>query len=466
MAKKNARRSGRDSLGKYFGTDGFRGCANVTLTAEQAFCVGRFLGWYYTQEKRGERAKIVIGKDTRRSSYMFEYALAAGITCSGADAYLLHVTTTPSVSYIARTEQFDCGVMISASHNPYTDNGIKIVNGEGEKADDRVLSLIEEALDGGETLPRATGDAIGRTVDYVAGRNRYMAYLLSLSSCSFRGYRVGLDCANGSAWAISKAVFDALGAQVYITGAEPNGTNVNLGCGSTHLEKLKELVLREKLDVGFAFDGDADRCLCVDERGKEVDGDGILYLCAKYLRSRGELGEGGVVATVMSNYGLTLSLRREEISCTLTQVGDRFVYEEMRRRSSLLGGEQSGHVIFRKYAATGDGILTAVKVMEAMAESKSPLSIMTEGLYRLPQIHKNVAVADKTSVLQDERVKAAIFHAEKSLGAEGRLLVRASGTEPLVRILAESAEKEVCAQAVEEVARALCAAGGKVTCAE
>ena len=258
MAKKNARRSGRDSLGKYFGTDGFRGCANVTLTAEQAFCVGRFLGWYYTQEKRGERAKIVIGKDTRRSSYMFEYALAAGITCSGADAYLLHVTTTPSVSYIARTEQFDCGVMISASHNPYTDNGIKIVNGEGEKADDRVLSLIEEALDGGETLPRATGDAIGRTVDYVAGRNRYMAYLLSLSSCSFRGYRVGLDCANGSAWAISKAVFDALGAQVYITGAEPNGTNVNLGCGSTHLEKLKELVLREKLDVGFAFDGDAE----------------------------------------------------------------------------------------------------------------------------------------------------------------------------------------------------------------
>lgn len=442
-------------MGKYFGTDGFRGCANVTLTAEQAFRVGRFLGHYYTQEKKGERARIVIGKDTRRSSYMFEYALAAGITCSGADAYLLHVTTTPSVSYIARTEQFDCGVMISASHNPYQDNGIKIVNGEGEKADDKVLSHIEEYLDGETTLPRATGEKIGRTVDYVAGRNRYMAYLLSLSSRSFRGYKVGLDCANGSAWAISKAVFDALGAQVTVCGAQPNGTNVNLGCGSTHLEGLKELVLREKLDVGFAFDGDADRCLCVDEKGEEVDGDGILYLCAKYLRARGELGSGGVVATVMSNYGLTLSLRREDIPCTLTKVGDRYVYEEMTKCASLLGGEQSGHIIFRKYATTGDGILTAVKVMEAMAESKTPLSIMTEGLYRLPQLQKNVTVADKAAALDDERVKAAIFQAEKSLGSEGRLVVRASGTEPLVRILAESEERDVCQKAVNEVEAAL-----------
>lgn len=448
-----------EALGKYFGTDGFRGTANVTLTAEQAFRVGRFLGYYYTQEKRGGRAKIVIGKDTRRSSYMFEYALAAGITCSGADAYLLHVTTTPSVSYLARTERFDCGVMISASHNPYEDNGIKIVNGEGEKTDDNLLALIEDYLDGDGTLPRATGDQIGCTVDYVAGRNRYMAYLMSLCSRSFRGYRIGLDCANGSAWAISKAVFDALGAQVFITGAEPNGTNVNLGCGSTHLERLKELVVREKLDAGFAFDGDADRCLCVNEKGEEVDGDAIMYLCAVYLRSRGELGEGGVVATVMSNYGLTLSLRREDIPCALTKVGDRYVYEEMVKRSALLGGEQSGHIIFRKYATTGDGILTAIKVMEAMAERKSPLSLMTERLYRLPQIQKNVKVADKRIALEDERVKAAIFHAEKSLGAAGRLVVRASGTEPLVRILAESEEREVCARAVEEVANALSSAG-------
>ncbi|MGN0823190.1 MAG: phosphoglucosamine mutase, partial [Candidatus Gallimonas sp.] len=392
----------------------------------------------------------------------FEYALAAGITCSGADAYLLHVTTTPSVSYAVRTERFDCGVMISASHNPYEDNGVKVIGANGEKADDALLDRVETYLDGDGTLPRAVGEKIGRTVDYVSGRNRYMAYLLSLPVCSFRGYRVGLDCANGSAWTISKSVFDALGAQTYVVGAEPNGINVNAACGSTHPERLRELVLRERLDVGFAFDGDADRCICIDERGRTVDGDGILYACASYLRDRGELGEAGVVATVMSNYGLALSLRRSGIDCTLTKVGDRFVYEEMVRRNAMLGGEQSGHVIFRKYATTGDGILTAVKTLEVMAERKSPLSLLTEGLKLLPHEQRNVRLRDRAAALADDRVLRTVSEWEKKLAPNGRFLMRKSGTEPLVRLLAEGEDEAACRAAIEEVERALLIAGGEV----
>lgn len=451
-------------MGKYFGTDGFRGRANETLTVGHALKVGRYLGYAFSQEK-GERARIVIGKDTRRSSYMFEYALAAGITASGADAYLLHVTTTPSVAYVARTEAFDCGVIISASHNPYEDNGIKIVNANGEKAEECLLDQVENYLDGKEEIPLAIGSAIGRTVDYVAGRNRYLAYLLSLPRTSFRGLRVGLDCANGGAWAISKAVFDALGAKVFLIGAEPDGTNINRGCGSTSIGALQTLVNERELDVGFAFDGDADRCLCVNEKGEVADGDAILYVCAKYLRDRGELEGDGVAVTELSNSGLVQSLAREGISCFRTQVGDRFVYEEMTKRGLSLGGEQSGHIIFRKYATTGDGILTAVKTAEILAERKCPLSCLTEGLIRFPQAFYSVRVREKQAILRNGNVCAAKARAEALLGEGGRLSLRASGTEPVIRIFAEGAREENCRVAVKIVERAVRSAEGEV-CAE
>ncbi len=432
-------------MGNYFGTDGFRGRANETLTAAHAFKVGRILGCEFGKE--GKRARIVIGKDTRRSSYMLEYALAAGVTASGADAYLLHVTTTPSVSYVVKSEGFDCGVMISASHNSYEDNGLKLISRFGEKMDDEVLHRIERYLDGEFALPLATGSAIGRTVDFIAGRNRYLGYLLSLPHTSFRGMRVGLDCANGSAWAISKAVFDALGADVTLTGAEPDGVNINFECGSTHPERLQALVKEKKLDVGFAFDGDADRCICVNERGEIVDGDGILYLAAKRMKAKGELEKYGVAVTVMSNSGLIKSLAQEGIVCAVTPVGDRFVYEEMIAKGYALGGEQSGHIIFRKYASTGDGLVTSLMVMEALLETKCPLSVLTEGLALFPQKIASVKVKDK-SVIGSKRVREAAAEAEKLLGG-GRLLLRPSGTEPVVRILAEGERTEEAVKLVE-----------------
>ena len=442
-------------MGKYFGTDGFRGRANESLTAVQAFRVGRFLGRYFSRGNSG-RARIVVGKDTRLSSYMFEYALTAGATASGADVYLLHVTTTPSVSFVTRTDGFDCGVMISASHNSYLDNGIKLIGSAGEKMEQRVLDLAEEYLDGGN-LPLATGEDIGRTIDYVAGRNRYLAYLLSLPRSSFRGLRVGLDCANGSAWAISKAVFDALGAQVFAVNAEPNGTNINAGCGSTDPSALQALVREKTLDLGFAFDGDADRCICVDEKGDVVDGDGILYVCAKDLHARGELDGDGIVATVMSNSGLVRSLLEEGISVRFTDVGDKNVYEEMTNNGFLLGGEQSGHIIFRKYSTTGDGILTALKVSETVLESKCPLSCLTRGLRRYAQKSASVRVRDKRLAVGSEAVKTARREAENLL-AGGRVLLRASGTEPVVRILAEGDDTVLCDEAIARVEKAVRAA--------
>ncbi|MDE6273649.1 MAG: phosphoglucosamine mutase [Clostridiales bacterium] len=448
-------------MGKYFGTDGFRGKANETLTALQAFRVGRFLGHYYSERREEGRARIVVGKDTRRSSYMLEYALAAGMTASGADAYLLHVTTTPSVSYVARTDGFDCGVMISASHNPYEDNGIKLLGSGGEKLDDKILAEIEEYLDGTYEPPYATGARIGRTVDYVFGRNRYIGYLISLSRVSFQGVRVGLDCANGSAWTIAKSVFDSLGASVTLIGAQPNGTNVNLGCGSTHIERLQQLVVEEGLDVGFAFDGDADRCIAVDEKGNVVDGDGIIFLMANYLKGRGEL-DGGVVATVVSNLALPDALKERGIECTLTQVGDKYVYDEMIRSGSFLGGEQSGHIIFRKHAATGDGILTAVKVMEAIVESECKLSKLTEGFKPYPQALKNVVVRQKEAILKSRTFLSALERTEGHLKGNGRVLVRPSGTESLVRILIECRDKALAEKAAEELAWAVLAADGEV----
>ena len=443
-------------MGKYFGTDGFRGEANVTLTVEHAFQVGRFLGWYYgdlRQKKAMEGpARIVIGKDTRRSGYMFEYALAGGITASGAEACLLHVTTTPSVAYVARTDDFDCGIMISASHNPYYDNGIKLFNGAGEKMDPRIIALVEDYLDGKlEPIPLATGRDIGRTVDYVAGRNRYIGYLISLGLYSFKGVKVGLDCANGSTWNMAKSVFDALGARTYVINAEPDGCNINENAGSTHIEGLQKFVVENGLDVGFAFDGDGDRCLCVDEKGNVLTGDHILYIYGKHMKEQGKLLKNMVVTTVMSNFGLYKAFDRLGINYAKTAVGDKYVYEYMMNHGCRLGGEQSGHIIFSKYASTGDGILTSLKMMEVMMAKKKTMSQLCEDLVIYPQILKNVKVKDKAAAQNDPDVRMAVAEVAELLGDSGRILVRESGTEPLVRVMVEAESEEKCREYVDRV---------------
>lgn len=436
-------------MGKYFGTDGFRGEANRKLTVEHAFKVGRLLGWYYGQEYK---ARIVIGKDTRRSSYMFEYALAAGLTASGADAYLLHVTTTPSVSFVVRTEDFDCGIMISASHNPYYDNGIKVINGRGEKLEEETIEKIESYLDGemGE-IPFAKRDAIGRTVDYAAGRNRYIGYLISLATRSFKNMRVGLDCANGSASAIAKNVFDALGAETHVINNTPDGLNINTNCGSTHIEGLQKYVVENHLDVGFAYDGDADRCLAVDSEGKLVDGDKILYVCGKYMKEQGTLVNNTVVTTVMSNFGLYKAFEREGISYEKTAVGDKYVYENMSQNGHCLGGEQSGHIIFSKHATTGDGILTSLKLMEVILEKKETLAKLADEVQIYPQVLKNVRVKDKEAAQADRDVQAEVQKVSDALGDTGRILVRPSGTEPLIRVMVEAPTDEICGKYVAQV---------------
>ncbi len=445
-------------MGKYFGTDGFRGEANVNLTADHAYKIGRFLGWYYGKIKKesgiDEPARIIIGKDTRRSSYMFEYTLVGGLVASGADAYLLHVTTTPCVSYITKVDEFDCGIMISASHNPYYDNGIKLINSKGEKMDESVTDIIEAYLDGEfelSELPFAKKDSIGKTVDYVSGRNRYIGYLISLGLYSFKGIRVGLDCANGSSWNIAKSVFDALGAKTYVINAEPDGTNINRDAGSTHIEGLQALVKEKGLDVGFAFDGDADRCLCVDEKGNLVDGDGILYIFGKYMTEKGFFTNSTVVTTVMSNFGLYKAFDKLGISYAKTDVGDRFVYEYMSKNGCKLGGEQSGHIIFAKYATTGDGILTSLKMMEVMLAKKKKFSELLEGFTAYPQLLVNVRVADKPTVRNDGDVIASIKEVEKKLGTNGRILVRESGTEPVIRVMVEAESHEVCKECAYKV---------------
>ena len=450
-------------MGKYFGTDGFRGEANVNLTADHAFRVGRFLGWYYTQLKRRSGgdgpAKIVIGKDTRRSSYMFEYSLVGGLVSSGADAYLLHVTTTPSVAYVCRTEDFDCGIMISASHNPYYDNGIKLINSFGEKMDEGTIAMVEAYLDGHleafgrtwEELPMAKRDQIGRTVDYVAGRNRYIGYLISLGMYSFKGVKVGLDCANGSSWNIAKLVFDALGAKTYVINNEPDGYNINTNAGSTHIENLQKFVLDNGLDVGFAYDGDADRCLCVDEKGNVITGDHILYIYGRYMKERGKLLGNTVVTTVMSNFGLYKAFDDLGIDYAKTKVGDKYVYEYMMENGCRLGGEQSGHIIFSKYASTGDGILTSLKMMEVMMAKKKTLNQLCEGLSIYPQVLKNVRVADKAAAQADADVQAAVNEIAAKLGDTGRILVRESGTEPLIRVMVEAPTQEICQEYVDFV---------------
>ena len=440
-------------MGKYFGTDGFRGKAGRDLTVEHAFNIGRFTGWYYG---RTQKAKVVIGKDTRRSSYMFENALCAGLTASGADAYLLHVTTTPSVSYMARVDDFDCGIMISASHNPYDDNGIKMVNSQGEKMDAEFLLEIEKYLDGGyEELPFATDDKIGCTIDYSAGRNRYIGYLLALSTHSYKGMKVGLDCSNGATWQIAKSVFDALGADTYVINNKPDGLNINMGCGSTHIEILQKYVVDNKLDVGFAFDGDADRCLAVDEKGNVVTGDHIMYLCAKHMKDNERLDTNTVVTTVMSNFGLYKALEAAGINYEKTAVGDKYVWENMRQYNHLIGGEQSGHIIFKKYATTGDGMITAIKVMQVMLDRKSPLSELTAPVQFYPQLLKNVIVDDKDGTLADEAVKAAVTEQETILGDSGRVLLRKSGTEPVLRVMAEATTDAQCEKSVDAIIDAM-----------
>ena len=450
-------------MGKYFGTDGFRGEANCNLTADHAFKVGRFLGWYYTQLKRRSgsdgSARIVIGKDTRRSSYMFEYSLVGGLVASGADAYLLHVTTTPSVAYIARVDDFDCGIMISASHNPYYDNGIKLINNFGEKMDESVISLVEAYLDGNleafgrkwEELPLAKRDQIGRTVDHVAGRNRYIGYLISLGMYSFKGVKVGLDCANGSSWNIAKCVFDALGAKTYVINAAPDGYNINQNAGSTHIEVLQRYVVENGLDVGFAYDGDADRCLCVDEKGNVITGDHILYIYGCYMKERGKLLTNTVVTTVMSNFGLYKAFDEKGIGYAKTAVGDKYVYEYMAKNGCRIGGEQSGHIIFSKYASTGDGILTSLKMMEVMLAKKLPMSKLAESLKIYPQVLENVRVTDKKAAQDDEAVQAAVKAVAEALGDTGRILVRESGTEPVVRVMVEAPDHDTCQKYVSQV---------------
>ena len=438
---------------KYFGTDGFRGEANVKLNVMHAYKVGRFLGWYYGQEKR---PKIIIGKDTRRSGYMLEDALSAGLTASGADVYLLHVTPTPSVSYVVRTEGFDCGIMISASHNPYYDNGLKVINAQGHKLEAEIEEKIEAYIDSEtDTIPLATGENIGRTVDYAIGRHRYIGYLMSLVTRSFKGVKVGLDCANGSAYSVAKGVFDTLGAKTYAIGMEPDGTNINDGCGSTHIENIQKYVKENNLDVGFAYDGDADRCLAVDDRGEIIDGDAILYLCGCYMKEKGELNNNTVVTTVMSNLGLYKALDKAEIAYEKTDVGDKYVNANMMENGHSLGGEQSGHIIFSKYAATGDGILTSLMLMEVMFEKKTRLSELRRGFKVFPQCLKNVRVSDKPAVMGDSDVLAAISGVEKELGDNGRILVRESGTEPVIRVMVEAETAEDCEKYVEQVIKVI-----------
>ena len=435
-------------MSKYFGTDGFRGEANVGLTVEHAYRIGRFLGWYYGRE---HKCSVVIGKDTRRSSYMFENALSAGLTASGADAYLMHVTTTPSVSYIVRSDDFDCGIMISASHNPFTDNGIKLLNSAGEKMEQSVIDEIENYLDGNLEIPFATGANIGRTQDYSAGRNRYIGYLISLSTHSYKGMKVGLDCANGSSWNIAKSVFDALGADTYVINAQPNGLNINNNAGSTHIEGLQKFVVEKGLDVGFAYDGDADRCLCVDEKGNVITGDHILYIYGCYMKERGKLLTNTVVTTVMSNFGLYKAFDEKGIGYAKTAVGDKYVYEYMAKNGCRIGGEQSGHIIFSKYASTGDGILTSLKMMEVMLAKKLPMSKLAEHLKIYPQVLENVRVTDKKTAQDDEAVQAAVKAVAEALGDTGRILVRESGTEPVVRVMVEAPDHDTCQKYVSQV---------------
>lgn len=438
---------------KYFGTDGFRGEANINLTVEHAFKIGRFIGYYYGKERP---CRVVIGKDTRRSSYMFEYALTAGLTASGAEVYLLHVTTTPSVSYVVKTDEFDCGIMISASHNPYYDNGIKLFNAKGEKMEDDVLCEIEKYIDGEiPELPLAQGEKIGRASDYSAGRNRYIGYLISLALHSFKGKRIGLDCANGSAFSIAKSVFDALGAKTYVVSNKPDGFNINTNCGSTHIGNLVALVKEEQLDCGFAFDGDADRCIAVDELGNVVDGDKILYIYGSYLKECGTLENNTVVTTVMSNLGLYKAFDRLGINYEKTAVGDKYVYECMNEKGYIIGGENSGHIIFSKFANTGDGIITALKMMQVMCAKKATLSELCKGMTVYPQLLRNVRVTDKNAVLNDEDVNVAVKAAEAALGEDGRVLVRPSGTEPLLRIMAEASTNELCEKYVSMIEQAV-----------
>ena len=461
-------------MGKYFGTDGFRGEAGITLTADHAYKVGRFLGWYYNalRERNGnaDPARIVIGKDTRRSSYMFEYSLVGGLVASGADAYLLHVTTTPSVAYIARMDEFDCGIMISASHNPYYDNGIKLINRYGEKMDEETINLVEDYLDGklnlfGKSwveLPFASRDHIGCTVDYVSGRNRYVGYLISLGIYSFKGVKVALDCANGSSWNVAKAVFDALGAKTLIINAEPNGMNINDNAGSTHIGGLQKFVVENQCDVGFAYDGDADRCLCVDEKGNVITGDHILYIYGRYMKERGKLVNNTVVTTVMSNFGLYKAFDECGIGYAKTAVGDKYVYEYMTKNGCRIGGEQSGHIIFSKYASTGDGILTSLKMMEVMLARKKKMSELSEGFTVYPQVLKNIRVHNKAEAQNDNDVQAAVKAVADKLGDSGRILVRESGTEPVIRVMVEAESEEICQKYVDEVIAVIKAKGHAV----
>lgn len=436
---------------KYFGTDGFRGEAGVVLTAEHAFKIGRFIGHFYSSSEN-KKTRIIIGKDTRCSGDMLEAALGAGITSSGADVYLMGITTTPSVSYVTGTENFDCGIMISASHNPYYDNGIKLINGDGEKMQESVIEQVEAYIDGdGKDFEFAKDGEIGRVVQYGVGVETYEKHLISSAGGGYKGMKIAIDCANGSAYKIGKRVFEAMGAKVLVINDRPDGMNINSDCGSTHIGGLCEFVVKNKCDMGFAFDGDADRCLAVDENGKIVDGDHIMYICGRYMKEKGLLENDTIVTTVMSNFGLYKAFDKSGIKYEKTDVGDKYVYENMKSGGHILGGEQSGHIIFMKHAHTGDGILTALNVTDTVKDTGKKLSELASPVVVYPQVLKNVIVTDKDETLADPCIKNQVMRVSESLGDNGRILLRKSGTEPVLRVMVEAASENMCEKYADEV---------------
>jgi len=435
-------------MGKYFGTDGFRGEVNKNLTALHAYKIGEFLASYFV--KNNGNKKFIIGRDTRISGSMLEAAISAGLNACGGDAYILGVTTTPSVAYLAKCEGFACGIMISASHNPYYDNGIKLINSKGEKMEESIISLIEDYIDSKIDVNYASKDNIGKIIDYKEGKNKYINHLISLGP-NLKGLNIGLDLANGSATSAAKQIFDTLGANTTIINSNPDGFNINTNCGSTHIEGLANLVKENKLDCGFAYDGDADRCLMVDEYGNILSGDHILYIYANYLKSENELKNNTVVTTVMSNFGLYKALDIKHISYAKTKVGDKYVYEYMKENDCMIGGEQSGHIIFFKDASTGDGILTSLKMLEVIVNTNKKLSELVKDLDIYPQVLINIKVTDKAKAQQDPKVVEAVKAVEKELGDSGRILVRESGTEPLVRVMVEAKSQAECEKLARRV---------------
>ncbi|MCM3716088.1 phosphoglucosamine mutase [Halalkalibacter oceani] len=437
-------------MGNYFGTDGVRGVANTELTPELAFKLGRMGGYVLT--KHTEKPRVIIGRDTRISGEMLESALIAGLLSIGAEVMRLGVISTPGVAFLTKALSANAGVMISASHNPVPDNGIKFFGPDGFKLLDEQEQEIERYLDSEDELPRPTGGALGQVSDYYEGGQKYLQFLKQTVQEDFSGIHIALDCAHGSASSLAPHLFADLEADISTMGTAPNGVNINDGCGSTHPEALSTFVLERGAQIGLAFDGDADRLIAVDEKGQIVDGDKIMFICAKYMKEQGWLKHGTVVSTVMSNLGFYKALEEEGIIAKQTAVGDRYVMEEMRKGGYNLGGEQSGHIIFLDHITTGDGLLSALQLVNIMKMTNKPLSELAAQMQTYPQKLVNIRVSDKHAVSENEAVKAAIDKVEDDMNGEGRVLVRPSGTEPLVRVMVEAQSEELCDRYVDEIA--------------